>query len=59
MDGKFIGTFTGYNTRPTDTSNGSIECSETNNQSIWVSGKAVFIYGLGVKFVEDFSIIFR
>jgi hypothetical protein len=56
MKGNYIGSFTGFNTRPTANTNGAIECQYSDNESIWVRGKAVFIYGLGVKFVENFSI---
>tara|TARA_B110000977_G_scaffold167857_1_gene216704 strand:+ start:109 stop:348 length:240 start_codon:yes stop_codon:yes gene_type:complete len=56
MDGNYIGSFTGYNTRGTFGTCGAIECHDSNNRSIWVRGKAVFIFGLGVKFVENFSI---
>ena len=56
IDGNYIGSFTGYNTRATAHTNGSIECKDSNNRSLWVRGKAVFIYGLGVKFIENFSI---
>lgn len=53
-NGVILGEFTGYNTRPTYKSNGSIEIKR-DNKNMWVSGKAVYIPCMGLKFTEDFK----
>ena len=49
-----IGYFTGYSTKPTAKSSGSIQYEVVNGNTGWVSGNAVYIEGFGVKFTEDY-----
>ena len=47
-----IGTYTGFSSRPTATSNGQIEIS-TPEGNLWISGEAIYIEGMGIKLVSD------
>ena len=47
-----IGTYTGFSSRPTATSNGHIEIS-TPEGNLWISGEAIYIEGMGIKLVSD------
>lgn len=49
-----IGYFTGYSTRPTANSTGSVEFEVANGNTGWISGKAVYVVGMGLKFVENY-----
>ncbi len=53
-DASIIGYFTGYSTSPTAKSRGSIQYEVANGNTGWISGNAVYIKGLGVKFTEDY-----
>ena len=53
-DAAVIGYFTGYSTRPTANSTGSVEFEVGNGNTGWISGKAVYVVGMGVKMVEDY-----
>ena len=47
-----IGTYTGFSSSPTATSNGHIEIS-TPEGNLWISGEAIYIEGMGIKLVSD------
>lgn len=47
-----IGTYTGFSSRSTATSNGHIEIS-TPEGNLWISGEAIYIEGMGIKLVSD------
>jgi hypothetical protein len=49
---KFIGTYTGWSSRPTANSDGHIEIS-TPEGNLWVRGEAIYIEGMGIKLVTD------
>ena len=51
----FIGTYTGWASRPTANSNGHIEIS-TPEGNLWISGGAIYIEGMGIKLVTDMII---
>ena len=48
----FIGTYTGWASRPTASSNGHIEIS-TPEGNLCISGAAVYIEGMGIKLISD------
>ena len=60
-DGNLLGHYTGFMTRPTVHKEGTIQIkpagilSEYKDSSMWVYGDAVFIPGIGFKFVYDFT----
>ena len=49
---KLIGTYTGFSSRPTATSDGHIEIS-TLEGNFWIRGEGVYIEGMGIKLVSD------
>ena len=51
-DSAIIGYFIGYSTKPTAKS--PIQYEMANGDTGWISGNAVYIEGLGVKFTEDY-----
>jgi len=53
-DAFIIGYFTGYSTKPTANSTGSVQFEVSNGNTGWISGKAVYIVGMGLKMVEDY-----
>ena len=53
---RILGYFTGYNTRSGVNSYGSVNLRKASGELCWVSGKAVFITGIGVKFVDSYKI---
>jgi hypothetical protein len=53
-DAAIIGYFTGFSTSPTAKSRGSIQYEVVNGDTGWVSGNAVYVKGLGVKFTDDY-----
>lgn len=53
-DTSIIGYFTGYSTKPTANSTGSVQFEVANGNTGWISGKAVYIVGIGLKMVEDY-----
>ena len=56
IKGESIGEFTGYCLRPGTGpgQNGAIECKRKSGQQVFIEGEAVFIEGLGIKFVEEY-----
>jgi hypothetical protein len=55
-DGKIIGKFSGYKTRPTHKNNGCVEVVKDDGECIWIEALSVNIPGLGVKCIEDYII---
>jgi hypothetical protein len=53
-DAAIIGYFTGFSTSPTAKSRGSIQYEVVTGDTGWVSGNAVYVKGLGVKFTDDY-----
>ena len=49
---KFIGTYTGYSSRPTATSDGHIQMS-TPEGSLWIRGEGIYLEGMGIKLVTE------
>jgi hypothetical protein len=56
-DSSVIGYFTSYNPNSSGDSVGSIECENSQGESYWISGNAVYISGIGLKFVEDYKVM--
>ena len=60
-DGNLLGHYTGFMTRPTSSHEGTIQISPAGilsaykHSSMWVYGDALFIHGIGFKFVDDFT----
>ena len=51
-DNNWIGEYTGFSSAPTTSSTGHIEIN-TPDGKFWVSGKGVYIEGMGIKITED------
>ena len=58
VKGEPIGQFTGYCLRPGAgiEQNGAVECVKNNGEHLFIEGKAVFVEGIGIKFVEEYLI---
>lgn len=55
--GSIIGYFTSYNPKSSSDSLGSIECENSQGESYWISGNAVYISCVGLKFIEDYKVM--
>ena len=58
INGESIGKFTGYCLRPGTgpEQNGAVECLKNTGENLFIEGNAVFIEGMGIKFVEDYKV---
>ena len=58
IKGESIGEFTGYCLRPGSgpDQNGAVECVKNNGEHLFIEGMAVFVKGMGIKFVEEYVV---
>ena len=52
----FIGTYTGFSTSATATSDGHIEICTSEGKNMWIRGKGVYIEGIGIKLTSNLII---
>ncbi len=51
-ENNFIGTYTGFTSKPNGTSDGHIQIS-TLEGDFWIRGEGIYIEGMGIKLVSD------